>query len=324
MAERLLEVTDLKMYFPVLSGGLIPRKVRDTKAVDGVSFAVDRGETFGLVGESGSGKTTVGLCLLQLYRPTGGQVVFQGQDLCKLRGEELRQTRRHMQVIFQDPYGSLNPRMNAADTITEPLRIHRLMPREEFGRRVDEILALVGLDPRMARRYPHEFSAGERQRLGIARALAVGAEFIVCDEPVSSLDVCVQAQILNLLQDLQTRLHLTYLFIAHDLAVVGYVASHVAVMYRGRFVETGTRAQIYDDPRHPYTRSLLEAIPIPDREVELKRKRTPVADARVASVPPEGCSFRSLCLEADETCQEGPPVLEEVEPGHRVACWRAQ
>lgn len=323
MDNNLIEIRDLKMYFPVVSGLLIPRKVTEIKAVDGVSFEIRRGETFGLVGESGSGKTTLGLCLLQLYRPTEGKVFFLQRDLCQLRGEEMRQVRRHMQAIFQDPYGSLNPRMNAADIISEPLSIHHLMPRKGYGQRVEQLLSLVGLDPNMATRYPHEFSAGERQRIGIARALAVGPEFIVCDEPVSSLDVCVQAQILQILVDLQSRLNLTYLFIAHDLAVVGYMSNRIAVMYRGRFVELGTRDQIFDNPLHPYTRVLLAAVPIPDRAAEKKRQRIAVPED-ISSVlnSSTGCSFQPRCAEATDSCREAAPVLEMKEPEHWIACWK--
>ncbi|MBI2907409.1 MAG: ABC transporter ATP-binding protein [Chloroflexi bacterium] len=319
--DRLIEVKDLKMYFRSVSGYWPRRKVAEVRAVDGVSFDVRRGETFGLVGESGSGKTTVGLCLLQLYRPTGGEVVFQHRDLCKLRGGELRPVRRQMQIIFQDPYGSLNPRMSAADIISESLKIHHLAPPREYSRRVAEMLSLVGLDPDMANRYPHEFSAGQRQRIGIARALAVGPEFIVCDEPVSSLDVCVQAQILLLLQDLQQRLNLTYLFIAHDLAVVGHMSKRIAVMYRGRLVEVGSRDQIFDNPLHPYTRALLAAVPIPDYAAERRRKRTVVPGVPGALEQPGACGLQPACAEATAECQ-ATPVLEMKEPGHWVACWR--
>ncbi|MBI4186788.1 MAG: ATP-binding cassette domain-containing protein [Chloroflexi bacterium] len=324
MDNNLIEIKNLKMYFPVVSGALLPRKGSEIKAVDDVSFNIRRGETFGLVGESGSGKTTLGMCLLQLYRPTAGEVLFQQTDLCKLRGKELRQVRRHIQAIFQDPYGSLNPRMNAADIISEPLNIHHLTPRREYSKRVEEMLSLVGLDPAMAHRYPHEFSAGERQRIGIARALTVGPEFIVCDEPVSSLDVCVQAQIIHLLEDLQSRLNLTYLFIAHDLAVVGSTSNHVAVMYRGRLVELGTRDHIFDNPLHPYTRALLSAVPVPDPTIEKERQRMAVTvDVAEAFSQPGGCSFRSHCAEAADTCREATPVMEMKEPEHWIACWRS-
>jgi oligopeptide transport system ATP-binding protein len=324
MPDTLIEVKNLKMYFPVTKGAIIPRKTGDIKAVDDVSFEIKQGETFGLVGESGSGKTTLGMCLLQLNRPTAGQVLYRGKDLVKVRGEDLRQTRRKIQAIFQDPYGSLNPRMNASDIVSEPLAIHKLMPRQDYKAKVAEMLTLVGLDPDMVFRYPHEFSAGERQRLGIARALTVGPEFIVCDEPVSSLDVCVQAQILNLLEDLQKRLNLTYLFIAHDLAVVGYLSDRLAVMYRGRFVEVGTRNQVFDNPLHPYTRALLAAIPIPDWKVEKKRVRETTAwDAAALTGTPSGCLYRPDCKEVGDACRDETPPLVEKEPGHLVACWKS-
>lgn len=324
MPNSLIEVKNLKMYFPVVSGILVPRKVSDIKAVDDISFDIRRGETFGLVGESGSGKTTVGLSLLQLYRPTSGQVLLEGKDLCKLRGSELRQVRRRMQAIFQDPYSSLNPRMNVFDIISEPLGIHHIMSPREYRRKVEEMLTLVDLDPGMISRYPHEFSAGERQRIGIARALAVGPEFIVCDEPVSSLDVCVQAQILDILDSLQTRLNLTYLFIAHDLAVVGYMSNRIAVMYLGQFVELGTRDQIFEKPLHPYTRALLSAVPIPDRAAEKKRQRVVFADETSGALTPSnGCSFAPRCTVGDEQCHEAVPEMEMREAEHWVACWKS-
>lgn len=325
MNDRLIEVRNLKMHFPIVSGVILPRKVGEIKAVDDVSFFIRRGETLGLVGESGSGKSTLGLCLLQLYRPTAGEVFYQGRSLSQMKGAELRRVRRKMQMIFQDPYGSLNPRMTAADIIAEPLQIHRLMPRANRRRRVEELLVLVGLSPDQANRYPHEFSAGERQRIGIARALAVDPEFIVCDEPVSALDVCVQAQILQLLTDLQSRLNLTYLLIAHDLAVVGSMSNRIAVMYMGRIVELGTREHVLRHAVHPYTRTLLAAIPVPDRAVEMARKRgRPAAEIPNALKPPPGCAFHPACPEGDASCQEVAPTLQEVESEHWVACWKAQ
>jgi len=325
MNDHLIEVRNLKMYFPILSGVLLPRKVGEIKAVDDVSFFIRRGETLGLVGESGSGKSTLGLCLLQLYRPTAGEVLYQGRNLGQIRGGDLRRARRKMQMIFQDPYGSLNPRMTAAGIITEPLQIHRLMPRRAYRKRVEELLTLVGLSPGQANRYPHEFSAGERQRIGMARALAVDPEFIVCDEPVSALDVCVQAQILQLLADLQSRLNLTYLFIAHDLAVVGSMSNRIAVMYLGRIIELGSREHVLRRAVHPYTRALLAAIPVPDRAIEKARKRAghPV-DVPSALRSPTGCGFRPNCPEADASCRNTAPTLEMVEPEHWVACWKAQ
>jgi len=323
MNNYLIEVKNLKMYFPVTAGLILPRKVAEIKAVDGVSFGIKQSETLGLVGESGSGKTTLGLCLLQLYRPTAGEVIYQGRNLCQMKGKELRQMRRKMQIIFQDPYGSLNPRMTAANIISEPLKIHRLIPRREYGKRVEELLSLVGLNPYLANRYPHEFSAGERQRVGIARALAVNPEFIVCDEPVSALDVSVQTQILRLLEDLQAKLNLTYLFIAHDLAVVGYISSRIAVMYLGRIVETGPRDAIYRSTLHPYTKALLSAVPIPDRDVEKARQRMVLSgDIPSALNPPPGCHFHPRCPIAISACREMTPTLEMKDSEHWVACWR--
>ncbi len=323
MDNHLVEVKNLKMYFPVTRGLLVPRKVGEIRAVDDVSFFVKPGETLGLVGESGSGKTTVGLCLLQLYRPTAGEVIFHDADLSRMRGGELRKMRRKMQMIFQDPYGSLNPRMTAAGIVSEPLKIHRLASRRERGKRVEELLTLVGLNPNLANRYPHEFSAGQRQRIGIARALAVDPEFIVCDEPVSALDVSVQTQIVRLLEDLQSRLNLTYLFIAHDLAVLGHISTRVAVMYLGKLEEIGTTEQIYRNPLHPYTRALLAAVPVPDRAVEKAKPRMVLpGDIPSALTPPPGCNFNPRCSQAVPSCRESAPALEEKEAGHWVACWR--
>ncbi|MBM2825898.1 MAG: oligopeptide/dipeptide transporter, ATPase subunit [Dehalococcoidales bacterium] len=324
MNNDLVEVKNLKMYFPIFSGLLLPKKVGEIKAVDGVSFSIRRGETLGLVGESGSGKTTTGLCLLQLNRPTAGEVLYEGKNLGQMKGEQLRLMRRKMQMIFQDPYGSLSPRMTAADIITEPLQIHHLIPRTDYGKRVEELFSLVDLNPYLANRYPHEFSAGERQRVGIARALAVNPEFIVCDEPVSALDVSVQAQIVCLLEDLQSRLNLTYLFIAHDLAVVGHISSRIAVMYLGKICELGQRDQIYQNPLHPYTRALLSAVPIPDRTAEKARQRIVLAgDMPSALNPPAGCNFHPRCPLAIPTCGETAPPLEMKDAEHLVACWRA-
>ncbi len=322
MNDNLVEVENLKMYFPVVSGAILPRKTAEIKAVDDVSFVIKRGETLGLVGESGSGKTTVGLCLLQLYRPTAGEVWYEGKNLCRMKGGELRRMRRKMQMVFQDPYSFLNPRMSAADIVAEPLRIHHLASRQSYGERVAELLSLTGLNPEMANRYPHEFSAGERQRIGIARALAVNPEFIVCDEPVSALDVSIQAQIIRLLEDLQAKLSLTYLFIAHDLAVVGHISSRVAIMYLGKLIEIGPRDPIYNRPLHPYTRALLSAVPIPDRAVEKTRQRTILAgDIPSALEPPPGCHFHPRCPLAMPVCRETEPPLEMKDPERWVACW---
>ncbi len=324
MDSYLIEVKNLKMYFPVVSGLILPKKVAEIKAVDGVSFSIRRGETLGLAGESGSGKTTVGLCLLQLYRPTAGEIIYEGKDLCQMKGEKLRWMRRKMQMIFQDPFGSLNPRMTAIDIIAEPLKIYRLMPRRDYRKRVEELLSLVGLSPHLANRYPHELSAGERQRIGIARALAVNPEFIVCDEPVSSLDVSVQTQIIRLLEDLQSNLNLTYLVIAHDLAVVGYISTHIAVMYLGKFHELGSRDEIYQHPLHPYTKALLSAVPIPDRAIEKTRERIVLTgDIPSALNPPPGCNFHPRCPVAIPKCQETSPPLQMKRLEHWVACWQA-
>ena len=269
----LIDVRDLQMHFPVTKGVIFQSRVGDIKAVDGVSFQIMRGETLGLVGESGSGKTTLGRCILQLLKPTGGEVRFRGQDLMQLSGKQMRPLRRELQVIFQDPYGSLNPRMTVGSIVEEPLIIHKQGSKEERKRRVAELFEVVGLNPGMMDRYPNEFSGGQRQRIGIARALAVNPTFIVCDEPVSALDVSIQAQVINLLSSLQERFDLTYLFIAHDLSVVRHISDRVAVMYLGKIVEITGRDELYQDPKHPYTRALLSAVPIPDPVVEASRER---------------------------------------------------
>jgi oligopeptide transport system ATP-binding protein len=320
--EVLLEVSDLKMYFPVTSGIIFQKKIADIKAVDGVSFTIKKGETLGLVGESGCGKTTTGRCILQLYKPTAGGVKFQGQDLMSLSNSEMRQMRREMQVIFQDPYGSLNPRMTCGDIVGEPLTVHKLTSSKgEYRDRVSELLTTVGLSPYMSDRYPHEFSGGQRQRIGIARALAVNPSFIVCDEPVSALDVSIQAQVINLLEDLQDELGLTYLFIAHDLSVVRHISDRIAVMYLGHIVEIADRHELYDNPLHPYTQALLSAVPIPDPSVEAERDRIILAgDVPSPMSPPEGCVFHTRCLQAADDCQIEMPELREVSPEHWVAC----
>lgn len=320
--EVLLEVSDLKMYFPVTSGIIFQKKIADIKAVDDVSFTIKKGETLGLVGESGCGKTTTGRCILQLYKPTAGGVKFQGQDLMSLSNSEMRQMRREMQVIFQDPYGSLNPRMTCGDIVGEPLTVHKLTSSKgEYRDRVSELLTTVGLSPYMSDRYPHEFSGGQRQRIGIARALAVNPSFIVCDEPVSALDVSIQAQVINLLEDLQDELGLTYLFIAHDLSVVRHISDRIAVMYLGHIVEIADRHELYDNPLHPYTQALLSAVPIPDPSVEAERDRIILAgDVPSPMSPPEGCVFHTRCLQAADDCQIEMPELREVSPDHWVAC----
>ena len=320
--DVLVEVKNLKMYFPVTAGILVQRKVADIKAVDDLSFFVRRGETLGLVGESGCGKTTTGRCILQLYRPTAGSILFEGRDLCTMKGRDLRAMRRQMQVIFQDPYSSLNPRMTAGNIIGEPLIIHGLSKgRQQYRERVAELLSVVGLNASMADRFPHEFSGGQRQRIGVARALAVNPQFIICDEPVSALDVSIQAQIVNLLEDLQEQFNLTYLFIAHDLSVVRHISDRVAVMYLGHIVEIASRTDIYANPLHPYTKALLSAVPIPDPIIDAERERI-ILTGEVPSPlnPPRGCVFHPRCPIATEECPEEMPTLQEVEPDHWVAC----
>ena len=324
--EVLLEVRNLAMYFPVTSGIIFQRTVGHVKAVDGVSFSIRRGETLGLVGESGCGKTTTGRCILQLYKPTTGDVFFEGENLNELDGSAMRAMRRKIQVIFQDPYGSLNPRMTCGDIVGEPLVVHKLTSgKGEYRDRVAELLQVVGLNPYMADRYPHEFSGGQRQRIGIARALAVNPSFIVCDEPVSALDVSIQAQVINLLEDLQDQFGLTYLFIAHDLSVVRHISDRVAVMYLGHIVEIADRIELYDNPLHPYTRALLSAVPIPDPIVEAQRERIILqGDVPSPRNPPPGCVFHTRCPVAIDDCQAGIPELREVSPDHWVACIRAE
>ncbi len=319
--RALLEVHDLVKHFPV-GGGLLSGAAGMVRAIDGVSFSIRRGETLGLVGESGCGKTTTGRCILQLERPTSGRIVFDGVDLCTLEGDALRKMRRRMQVIFQDPYSSLNPRMTIGQIIAEPLKVHGIVA-DEAGRtaRVRELLEQVGLLPQHARRYPHQLSGGQRQRVGIARALAMEPALIVCDEPVSALDVSIQAQIINLLEDLQNRLGLTYLFIAHDLSVVRHISDRVIVMYLGKIAEVADRASLYADPVHPYTRALLSAVPIPDPKLEARRERT-VLRGEVPSPlnPPAGCVFHPRCPIAQARCSAETPLLREIRPGHWGAC----
>lgn len=324
--ETLLEVKNMKMYFPVTSGIIFQKKVADVKAVDNVSFTIAKGETLGLVGESGCGKTTTGRAILQLYKPTEGDVIFDGTRLNDLDNSSMRAMRRQMQIIFQDPYGSLNPRMTCGDIVGEPLIVHKLTSgKGEYRDRVDELLQTVGLNPYMADRYPHEFSGGQRQRIGIARALAVNPSFIVCDEPVSALDVSIQAQVINLLEDLQEQFGLTYLFIAHDLSVVRHISDRVAVMYLGHIVEVADRNELYDNPLHPYTRALLSAVPIPDPIVEAERERIILTgDVPSPMNPPPGCVFHTRCPVMIDECQEEMPELREVSPGHWVACIRTE
>ena len=317
----LLDVRGLQMHFPVSKGVIFQSRVGEIKAVDGVSFQIMRGETLGLVGESGCGKTTIGRCILQLLRPTGGEVRYRGEDLTQLSGKEMRPLRKELQVIFQDPYGSLNPRMTVGSIVEEPLIIHKIGDRNERKNRVQELFEVVGLNPNMMDRYPYEFSGGQRQRIGIARALAVNPTFIVCDEPVSALDVSIQAQVINLLRSLQERFDLTYLFIAHDLSVVRHISDRVAVMYLGKIVEITGRDELYRDPKHPYTRALLSAVPIPDPVVEASRERIILTgDVPSPIDPPKGCSFHPRCPFAMDVCREITPVLKQTTQGHSVAC----
>jgi oligopeptide transport system ATP-binding protein len=317
MSDVLLEVDNLVKHFSV--GGVHAARVR---AVDGVSFTIRRGETLGLVGESGCGKTTTGRCILQLERPTSGRIVFEGVDLTTLEHDALRAVRRRVQVIFQDPYSSLNPRMTIGQILAEPLQVHGIV-REKAARaeRVRELLTQVGLLSQHAQRYPHQLSGGQRQRVGIARAVAMEPSLIICDEPVSALDVSIQAQIINLLEDLQKRLGLTYLFIAHDLSVVRHISDRVAVMYLGKIVEITDRQRLYEEPLHPYTRALLSAVPIPDPALEARRERT-VLRGEVPSLlkPPSGCVFHPRCAIAVDRCSAAVPTLREIRPGHRAAC----
>ena len=323
--ETLIEVKDLKMYFPVTKGIVLRRKIGDVKAVDGLTFSIRKGETLGLVGESGCGKSTTGRALIQLYKPTTGEVIFHGTDLTKLPPEQMRQMRRKVQMIFQDPYASLNPRMTVGDIIAEPIMVHNLRKgKEEVRERVQELLKLVGLNPYFINRYPHEFSGGQRQRIGIARALAVEPEFVVCDEPVSALDVSIQAQILNLLEDLQNQLGLTYLFIAHGLAAVKHISDRVAVMYLGKIVEIAAGAQLYQAPTHPYTQALLSAVPIPDPALERTRARIILTgDVPSPLNPPSGCRFHTRCPIATEHCKQEEPELKDIGGGHMVSCHRS-
>jgi oligopeptide transport system ATP-binding protein len=325
-APPLLEVRGLAMHFPISEGIVLSRKIGDVKAVDGVDFTINRGETLGLVGESGCGKTTTGRCILRLERPTAGQILFDGRDISHLERKEMVALRRRMQVIFQDPYSSLNPRMKVGDIVGEPIQVHGVEP--DAGRRrarVRELLSVCGLDPKFTDRYPHEMSGGQRQRVGIARALALNPEFIVCDEAVSALDVSIQAQVVNLLEDLRERFGLTYLFIAHDLSVVRHLCQRVAVMYLGRIVEMAECDELFDNPLHPYTQALLSAVPVPDPRIEATRKFRPAKGEVPSPInPPSGCVFHPRCPMAVEGCKQARPLLRELRPGHWVACSEVQ
>ncbi|MCJ7545273.1 MAG: ATP-binding cassette domain-containing protein [Deltaproteobacteria bacterium] len=319
----LLEVKGMKMYFPVTKG-LLARNAGNVKAVDDVSFKIKMGEILGLAGESGCGKTTVGRCILRIYRPTEGHIFFEGQDISRLSANRMRPLRRKMQLIFQDPYGSLDPRQSAGSIVGEPLKIHQPDLRgNEYKKRVNELFSLVGLDPKMSDRYPHEFSGGQRQRIGIARALACEPSFIVCDEPISALDVSIQAQIMNLLQELQEKLSLTYLFIAHDLSVVRHLSTRVAIMYLGHIVEITDWKELYENPLHPYTKALLSAVPIPDPLAEKKRERIILkGDVPSPFNPPAGCPFHPRCRLVIDECRQAVPRLRQVAANHEVACIR--
>jgi len=320
--NNLIEVENLKMYFPV-TAGLMRRKIADVKAVDGVSFYIKSGETLGLVGESGCGKTTIGRCVLRLYEITGGRVLFEGTDLSKLNKGQMRSMRRNMQLVFQDPFASLNPRQTAGSIIGEPLQIHKLVRGKEYREQVAELLRMVELESRMSVRYPHEFSGGQRQRIGLARALAVRPKFIVCDEPISAVDVSIQAQIITLLMRLKAELNLTYLFIAHDLSVVRHISDRVGVMYLGRMAEMTRSDELYGNPLHPYTQALLSAVPIPDPEVDSQRKRILLSgDVPSPVFTPGGCHFHPRCAVAMDVCKEQVPEFKDVGNEHWVACWR--
>ena len=323
--DHILEVTNLKKYFPISAGIVFQRQVGAVRAVDGISFHVVRGETLGLVGESGCGKSTTGRTILQLYRPTEGSVKFEGEELSTMTGNQMRQMRRKMQIIFQDPFASLNPRMTVGSIVSEPLQIHRMYAnKKERQQYVEQLMERVGLNPYFINRYPHEFSGGQRQRIGIARALALQPSFIVADEPISALDVSIQAQVVNLMEELQQELGLTYLFIAHDLSMVRHICDRVAVMYLGKIVELGPVDEVYDNPQHPYTQALLSAVPVPDPAVEENRQRIIISgDLPNPANPPTGCNFNTRCPVAFNLCYEEPdPPLIEVHPQHYVACHR--
>lgn len=318
--EYILEVNNLVKHFP-LGGGLFSKKQQVVQAVNGITFKVKRGETLGIVGESGCGKSTAGRSIIRLYEPTAGQIIFEGKDVTKAQGNDLMELRRNMQMIFQDPYASLNPRMTVGDIVAEALDIHKLASGQKRTNRIYELLKIVGLNPEHANRFPHEFSGGQRQRIGIARALAVNPSLIICDEPISALDVSIQAQVVNMLEELQEKLGLTYLFIAHDLSMVKYISHRIAVMYLGRIVELTSSKDLYANPMHPYTQGLLSAIPIPDPLVEAQRRRIiPKGNVPSPIDPPTGCYFRTRCPHAMEVCAKEAPELTEMGNEHLVAC----
>ena len=320
--KTLVDVRDLKMYFPLTRGIVIQRVVGYVRAVDGISFSIERGQTLGLVGESGSGKTTIGRTIVRLYKPTAGQILFGDKDLATLGGEELRQVRQQVQMIFQDPFASLNPRFTIGSLIAEPMHIYKIASHAEIRERTLELLRVVGLRPEYIDRYPHEFSGGQRQRIAVARALSINPEFVIADEPVSALDVSIRAQVLNLLQRLQEQFNLTYLFVSHDLSVVRHVADRIAVMYLGKIVELSDRDELYAAPKHPYTKALLSAIPIPDPQIEKRRRRIILSGDLPSPIKiPSGCRFHTRCPMAQAICSEIEPVYEAKEGHeHYAAC----
>jgi oligopeptide transport system ATP-binding protein len=320
--DIMVEIKDLKMYFPI-TRGLFRKKVGDVKAVDEISFLIRKNETLGLVGESGCGKTTTGRCILRLYNPTSGSIFFNGEDISSVKENKLKERRRNMGAIFQDPFGSLNPRQSAGSIVGDPLKVHNMASGADLKAKVAELFKLVGLDPSMMDRVPHEFSGGQRQRIGVARALACSPSLVICDEPISALDVSIQAQIINLLEELQAKLGLTYLFIAHDLAVVQHISDRVAVMYLGRIMEITDSSELYENPLHPYTKALLSAIPIPDPIAERTRQRIVLKGEVPSPVnPPPGCHFHPRCHMAIPECSQARPPLRDVGNGHFVACIR--
>ncbi len=317
----LVEVNHLKKYFPITRGVVFQRRIGDIKAVDDVSFKIFKGETLGLVGESGSGKTTIGRTLLRLHEPTSGEIFFEGKDLLKVDIKELRDMRRHMQMIFQDPYASLNPRMTIGTIVGEPIEVHDNMRGDVKNNRIKDLLELVGINPALVNRYPHEFSGGQRQRIGVARALALNPDLIVCDEPIASLDVSIQAQVVNLLKDLQGEFQLTYLFIAHDLSMVRHISDRMAVMYLGKLMELASNIEISANPLHPYTKALMSAVPVPDPVVEEQRERIILeGDIPSPANPPIGCNFNTRCPIVEEICFQVDPEFREIRPSHFTAC----